>query len=164
MRKKRQTVMSLLSHAIPIYKYDLNVIITVPADALAPFSARPSAATVGTEKSDTPSVKFLWLSAILYTHYGPNDIIQNDPTRSSEILCHCGCEGQRWFRILSPRLAGSHACNLNHDQARGTATACLDWHIRGEEWSSHLTGLSTGIMLWILMAWYKVSFMLPLIV
>ena len=25
-----------------------------------------------------PSVKFIWLSTILYYHYGPNDILQND--------------------------------------------------------------------------------------
>ena len=37
------------SSAGPVYMQDLNVIITVPADVLAPDGARPSAGTVMTD-------------------------------------------------------------------------------------------------------------------
>ena len=39
-----------LTSASPVYMQDLNLIITVAADGLAPLGARPSAATVLTEK------------------------------------------------------------------------------------------------------------------
>ena len=55
----------------PIYIRDLNLIITVSADVLAPNGARPSADTVLTEKWDTLSFKFRWLSMILLHVYGP---------------------------------------------------------------------------------------------
>ena len=42
-----------------------NLVITLPADALAPYGARPSAGTVLTRKSHKFPLKFLQLSAIL---------------------------------------------------------------------------------------------------
>ena len=52
--------------------------ITVPADVLAPNSARTSAGTMLTTKLNIFSSKFLWLSIFFHHLSGPNDIIQND--------------------------------------------------------------------------------------
>ena len=52
-----------LWRAGPIYIQDLTLVITVPADALAPAGARASAGIVMTIKLN--SAKFLWLSMIL---------------------------------------------------------------------------------------------------
>ena len=48
-----------LSNAGPVYIKDVNVVIIVPADGLAPHGARPSAGTVMITK-----LYFLWLSKI----------------------------------------------------------------------------------------------------
>ena len=47
------------SSAGPVYIKDLNLLITVPADGLAPIGARPSAGTVLIENSALFSVEFI---------------------------------------------------------------------------------------------------------
>ena len=51
--------------ASPRYTWDLNYVITVPPDVLAPGGARPSAGTDLAEKLDMLSIKFHWLPIIL---------------------------------------------------------------------------------------------------
>ena len=63
------------------YKYsiqDPNLVISVPAEVLAPHSARPSAGRVLTANLDMFITKFLRLSTIPYHFCGPDQIIQND--------------------------------------------------------------------------------------
>ena len=55
----------------------LIMIITVPADGLAPNGARPSAGTVLTIKLDVSSYTFLWLWLFQMTFYQADDIVQN---------------------------------------------------------------------------------------
>ena len=57
-----------------IYK-GLNLVITVPADGLAPNGARPTAGTVLITKLVMIFTKFLWISVIPNNLCGPSDVI-----------------------------------------------------------------------------------------
>ena len=61
----------------PIYIWDPNFVITVPADGLAPNGARPSAGTVMTVTLYMSSSSFHWLSMPLCNFIGPDTVIQN---------------------------------------------------------------------------------------
>ena len=62
----------------PVYTWDPNLVITVPADTLAPGNARPWAGTViMTFKLELSSSKFLWLLIKSYDFCGQDEVIQN---------------------------------------------------------------------------------------
>ena len=58
---------------VPMFIHDQNLLITVPADGLAPNGARPSAGTV-------------------ITTYESNDTIQNGKTDLANLLTHSGLD------------------------------------------------------------------------
>ena len=62
--------------ANPVYT-GANFVTTVPADGLAPDSARPSAGPALNEELNMFTSKFLWLSIILCLLYSFDDVIQN---------------------------------------------------------------------------------------
>ena len=67
----------------PVYIYDQKLMITVPADGLAPNAARPSAATVMSEKLDLFSFAFYWLSVVLFPFKnGPKYLVNSGGTLS----------------------------------------------------------------------------------
>ena len=73
-----------------MYMQELNSVIIVPADVLAPNGARSSASTVLTKHLDMSSSKFFRLSVILCKVFGLDDIIQNgqqDLSKSLAIQC-----------------------------------------------------------------------------
>ena len=74
-RSLRPYVNSL--YAGSVYIQDTNLVITVPADALAPHGARSSAGTVMATQLDVFSTKCVCLEVMLRYLSWPDDVIQN---------------------------------------------------------------------------------------
>ena len=66
-----------LSKVSSVCIHDLNFVITVPVDVLAPNGARPSAGTVLITKSDMSSSRFLWLLIIYNASERSNAVCRN---------------------------------------------------------------------------------------
>ena len=69
----------------PVYIRDSHLVITVPADGLAPRGARPSAGTAMATQLHTFSTKYHSLEVMLRYLSWPDDVIQNgrrDPEKS----------------------------------------------------------------------------------
>ena len=79
----------------PVYKWDTNLVIIVPADGLALYGARPSAGTVMAINLAMFSYKFHWLLMIWHTLCCEDDVIQNVwqdfmKSNGTQVLVHHG--------------------------------------------------------------------------
>ena len=96
---------------IYIYILDSDLVITAPADDLAPNDARSSAGTVLAGKLDRFSFKLPWLSMIMWHNYGP--VTSSKVDEKAHDALHDNVIKWKHFPHYWPFVGGIHRSPMN---------------------------------------------------